>query len=208
MRSAEPQVLTKQKKNNGVITPKGVDPSAVLSTDGQTASDTEPTVTPTETPAPTETPEEVKESTYQFVIMDCTWSQAQAKCAEMGGHLVHFDSEGEFDKILALMTEQGIADTGKFWIGGTRDTASGSSEYHWVNADGTFKEGTINGDIHWMTGEPSFRDESLGVDEDRMMLYKLRNTTGQWVFNDAPDNILQYLPSYSGTVGFICEFGN
>lgn len=192
-----------QKKNRGTLTPQGQDLVVIPSEDKETTAEVKPTVTPT--PSAAETSEEKKVSTYKFVITDCTWSQAQTQCAEMGGHLVHFDSEGEFDAVISQMTAEGITDSGKFWIGGTRDTASGSKEYHWVNADGSFKDGVINADTHWMAGEPSFRDESLGVDEDRMMLYKLKSTTGQWVWNDAPDNILQYLPSYSGTVGYICE---
>lgn len=159
---------------------------------------------PTAAPTPEPAQEEKKESTYQFIMQDCTWSQAQVKCVELGGHLVHFDSEGEFELVLEQMAASGLGDKGKFWIGGARDTGSGSVEYRWANADGTFKDGVINTESHWMAGEPSFRDDSLGINEDKMMLYKL-SSTGQWVWNDAPDNILEYLPSYSGTVGFICE---
>lgn len=165
------------------------------------SNDTALTPEPTAEQTPEPTKEPVPQSTYRYVIKDCSWWQAHEECAAMGGHLVHFDTPGEFEKVIADFTSKGYADNSKFWIGGARNN---SDIYYWIDSDGTLGEAISLDDSHWMEGEPSYSDPGLNnLTENRMILYYYQN---EWVYNDEADNLLDYIPRYSGTVGYICEF--
>lgn len=162
-----------------------------------------PIITETPTPIPTETPEVIKESTYIYVKKDCSWTQAQAECAGLGGHLVHFDTPGEVEKVIADFTSKGYNSKTKFWIGGARRSFEDSYTYYWFDTDGSSSGEISLADSHWMANEPSYIDPGLNnLIEDKMMLYCYKN---EWVFNDTADQLLQYIPSYAGTIGYICE---
>lgn len=151
-----------------------------------------------EKPAATEGPEvspEPEESLaprehgYELVVADVSWSEAAQRCQEMGGRLVSINNEEELDAVIALAEEQGLP---RIWIG-----------CHRVNGQLVWEDGST-GYERWAKGEPTYVDINDQVAEDYVMLW---NNNG-WGYNDNRDDpIADYPQWYSGTVGFVCEYG-
>lgn len=142
---------------------------------------------------------------YEMIVADVTWTQAYYDCLERGGHLVRITTDEEYQAIL-----QQIADEGKeqiiFWLGGARNDESG---YHWIYEGGYFGSEVLDEEekyaSYWLENEPSFHDAAAGVDETRMNMFRL-SSSGKWVWNDVPDDILSVADFYSGKIGYICEY--
>ena len=129
---------------------------------------------------------------YQVLVDDGSWSDAQRKCAALGGHLVAIDDEQELEEVIRMAEEAGIS---RVWIGMHR-TNRDSDEYRWDGKDAGYE-----GYVLWARGEPTFEDE--GFMEDYIMLWN----HGGWAYNDNRDDPCRDYPEfYSGTMGYICEF--
>ncbi len=143
--------------------------------------------------------------TYQFVVADCTWTDAFLYAKDAGGHLACFETPEEYQYVLNKIEEQGL--TWKiFWIGGRRDPSS--FEYHWVDSDNNPQGDVLNYSsnwlyYYWLPGEPSFQDQ--GIAECCMDLF-YTTSQGRFVLNDAPNDILSVVPSFSGKIGYIVEY--
>ncbi|MGN0247516.1 MAG: C-type lectin domain-containing protein [Lachnospiraceae bacterium] len=149
---------------------------------------------------------------YELIVEDITWTEAEQSCKDKGGYLVTITSKEEFE----LLTKQ-IVDEKKtkisFFIGATRDEnyvnhSSGVIAYHWVH-DGSdidlYDEETKE---FWLADEPSFygrKADGSKLDEQYVdMIY--READKRCYFNDVADDILAQVPSFSGSVGYICEY--
>ena len=145
----------------------------------------EPVVVPdVETPPPAE-------HTYQVLKDDGSWTDAQKKCAALGGHLVAIDDEEELQEIIRLAQEAGIS---RVWLGMHRV----NGVYSW---DGKGED--YAGYVQWARGEPTYVDEDFA--EDFIMLWDHNG----WAYNDNRDDPCHYYPGfYSGTMGYICEFND
>lgn len=149
---------------------------------------------------------------YELIVEDITWTEAEQSCKEKGGYLATITSKEEFE----LLTKQ-IVDENKtkisFFIGATRDEnyvkhESGAIAYHWVH-DGSdidlYDEETKE---FWLADEPSFygrKADGTKLDEQYVdMIY--READKRCYFNDVADDILAQVPSFSGSVGYICEY--
>ena len=129
---------------------------------------------------------------YQVLVDDGSWTDAQRKCAALGGHLVAIDDEEELQEVIRMAEEAGIS---RVWIGMHR-TSRDSDTYAW---DG--KNADYAGFVRWARGEPTFEDE--GFMEDFIMLWDHNG----WAYNDNRDDPCRDYPDfYSGTMGYICEF--
>lgn len=145
---------------------------------------------------------------YEFYVADATWEDAYWKCIEMGGHLATFDPDEDYELILGTIAANGY-DNIKFYIGAKRELDS--EEYRWLDENGNYYGGSINGSGNWMIGEPSFYDteleknQNIRMDEDcvNMFYYSEEN---RWVWNDIPNDLLGAASYYSGKIGFICEY--
>ena len=127
---------------------------------------------------------------YQVFKADISWTDAQKACAALGGHLVVISDEAEYDEILRLAEDAGIT---RIWIG-----------CHRINGVDTW-ETDEPGYINWAKGEPTYVDRNDQVSEDYFMLW---NNNG-WACNDNRDDPCKDYPDfYSGTMGYICEFGD
>ena len=155
----------------------------------------QPAATPTPAPAPTPQPEASPEpvSSYQVFRQDISWTDAQAACRAMGGHLAVITSQEEFNEIVIMAAEAGIS---RLWIGCHRD--NGSLVYETTEAVLYDK---------WDTeaGEPSYWDAYDGSPEDYVMIWY---RDGAWYYNDSRnDPAADYPQYYSGIIGYVCEFG-
>lgn len=137
---------------------------------------------PEESPAP-------REHSYELVVADVSWSEAAQRCQEMGGRLVTINDEEEFNTVIALAEEQGVP---RLWIG-----------CHRVNGQLVWEDGSTGYEF-WAKGEPTYVDINDQVAEDYIMLWD----NNGWGYNDnRNDPIADYPQWYSGTVGFVCEYG-
>ena len=142
----------------------------------------ETSAAPEESPAP-------REHGYELVVADVSWTEAAQRCQEMGGRLVTINDEEEFNTIIALAEEQGVP---RLWIG-----------CHRVNGQLVWEDGSTGYEV-WAKGEPTYVDINDQVAEDYVMLWD----NNGWGYNDnRNDPIADYPQWYSGTVGFVCEYG-
>ena len=157
--------------------------------DTQATPDAQATPDPQATPAPVESAAPVEHS-YQVFKEDISWSAAQQKCEALGGHLVVINDEDELNEVISMAEQNGIS---RVWIGLRRQNGQES----WVNGQDGF--------VRWAKGEPSYVDVNDQVSEDYVMLW---NNNG-WAYNDnRNDPCSDYPAFYSGTMGYICEFGD
>ena len=163
---------------------------------GQTAAPAAtPAPTPSATPAPTPSatpapPVQPAGSRYELAAGDYSWTEVEAICREMGGHLAVVNDENELRYIASLAEAQGID---YLWIGFyRRDDA-----FHWVdNSEGYFA---------WAPGQPSVTDAGGTVESYGL----LEKTEAGWLYDDVRNDPAELYPAtYSGRIGFVCEYGN
>ena len=142
---------------------------------------------------------------YEFVVSDCTWDEAFAQCREKGGYLARINSTEEMEYIVDQMFAEGL-DNINFFIGGRRD--EDSKDYYWVNEDNQCYGEKLNDSSYscydyWMIGEPTFQDGDIKECYMNLFYYKKE---GRTVLNDVPADVISVVASYSGHVGYICEY--
>ena len=161
------------------------DPYGYFSEDGDESGET--AAQASATPEPSETP---RQHGYELVVADVSWTEAAERCKEMGGHLVTINTQDEFDTIVKMAEEAGVP---RIWIG-----------CHRVDGELVWENGETGIEV-WAKGEPSYVDINDEVAEDYIMLWD----NNGWGYNDnRNDPIADYPEWYSGTVGFICEYGD
>lgn len=146
--------------------------------------------------------------TYEIIVADVSWGQAYSDCESRGGHLVHINSEAEYQAILDQIRREGQQDK-IFYLGGTRDY--GEQTYRWVSGGFTGKETlTENAKYtsYWMQGEPSCYGEDTdgNVVEEYCMDMFYYKSENRFVWNDVPDDILSAASAYRGRIAYICEY--
>lgn len=168
------------------------------------ATTAKPTAVPTAAPTPTPT-EAPKKHSYEIIMEDCTWEEARQRCIERGGYLARIETEEEFDELTQSIEAAGLGDK-MFMIGARRDEAG--SLYYWADDQNILTGEALNDPAsplfgRWMAGEPSFGDQ--GNPECYVDIFYFKDE-GRWVMNDVMNDIVGAVPSYSGRVGYICEY--
>lgn len=142
---------------------------------------------------------------YRIVVKDVTWTEAYEEAGNVpGGYLVNINSLDEWNTIQQLIEAEGKQEY-IFWLGAMR--SGNSQDYYWVNKDGYFVDGSINGNSNWLSGEPSFYDEEVDMEERYVDMF-YRSSENRWVWNDTPDDIISLVSYYSGKVAYIVEIEN
>lgn len=149
-----------------------------------------PTPTPDTVVTPPPAPSEPAGPTYQVIKEDCSWTEAQEKCAALGGHLAVITSQQQLDEICALAEDAGVS---RLWIGCHRE-----------NGVFTWEGGESVSFYSWAAGEPTGTDSYDGAAEDYVMLW---NHNG-WAYNDSRnDPMAEFGDVYGGTMGYVVEIG-
>lgn len=147
---------------------------------------------------------------YEVIVADVTWTEAYKACTDRSGYLVNINSQEEYDYLVNILRE-GYAGTNIIWIGSTLDSVTGN-EYHWIDQKGNSGQEVLNTDPKyadfWLDGEPSFvGDDGKGntFQEQYLDMIYIRSKD-QYLWNDAPNDLLKIVPDYSGKIGYICEY--
>lgn len=160
----------------------------VESSGGITGTLVSPDPTPDTVVTPPPAPSAPAEPTYQVVKEDCSWTEAQEKCAALGGRLAVITSQQQLDEICALAEEAGVS---RLWIGCHRE-----------NGVFTWEGGESVSFYSWAAGEPTGTDSYDGAAEDYVMLW---NHNG-WAYNDSRnDPMAEFGDVYGGTMGYVVE---
>lgn len=124
---------------------------------------------------------------YELIEADITWSEAEAACREKGGYLATITSWEEFEQIQEQIfreEKKGVT----FFIG----TALRNPVFRGF----------------WQEGEPSYAwvsEDGRKVQEGAMaIIYSAEND--RCGLRDVPDSLLNARPSFSGKIGYICEY--
>ena len=149
---------------------------------------------------------------YELIVEDVTWTEAEQNCKVKGGYLATITSKEEFE----LLTKQIVDEkktTVSFFVGATRDEdyvthSSGVIAYHWVHDGADIDLYDDETKEFWLADEPSFygrKADGSRLEEKYVdMIY--RESDKRCYFNDVADDILAQVPSFSGSVGYICEY--
>lgn len=149
---------------------------------------------------------------YELIVEDISWTDAEKSCRDKGGYLATITTKEEFD----VLTEQ-IENENKtgisFFIGATRDEnyvkhTGGSIAYHWVHdgADINMYDADTKG--FWLEDEPSFNGKRADGSEIEEMYVDMiyREAEKKCYFNDVANNVLDQIPGFAGSIGYICEY--
>ena len=127
----------------------------------------------------------VKHSRYEVFYDGLTWTEAEAYCESLGGHLATVTSEEEYDTILSLIPSNSPKSV--FWIGGT--SAGNNGVWKWV----TDEEWVFD---RWASTQPDHADEEyLGF---------VTTNHGWWADAFEWNNFVNN--SSPGEKGFVCEW--
>ncbi|MRM87789.1 C-type lectin domain-containing protein [Faecalicatena contorta] len=142
---------------------------------------------------------------YEYIKSDCTWTEAFQDCLNRGGYLARINSSEEYEYIRKEISRAGMTNI-FFRIGGRRD--DNSKDYYWVNENNKLFGEKLNSEDSWCSdewknGEPSFQDGSL---EEQYMDLFFYDGEKRFVWNDVPDDMLAAESSYTGFLGYICEY--
>ncbi len=140
-------------------------------------------------------------STYEVVMQDVTWEEANAIAISRGGHLATINNDSEYYQIWSVIASS--ADTnGVYFVGGTLV----NGQYLWT-ADNSMQPITE----HWRSGEPSYTgstEDGRTVDENYVSLCAFRTSGDYYNYEllDVPNDMIDAAATYAGNVGFIIEY--
>ena len=122
--------------------------------------------------------------TYDFVLDNCSWSQAFQKAKAAGGHLVRIETKAEYDTIREQINQRGLEYV-MFRVGARRD--ENGTDFYWVDDSNKPVGQPLNNALdqigaQWGAGEPSLKWN--GTEETAV---EFEFSTGVWVWNDIAD---------------------
>ncbi len=135
---------------------------------------------------------EYNEHYYYIYDNGATWSDAEAFCESLGGHLLTITDSYEQAAIESLLAAHSNPKN-SYWLGGYKDS---NNSWQWITGENWSYS-------HWAEDEPDNYNEI----ENRLVFYQGRDF-GRW--NDLPENgeIVIWGADFFGTenLGLICEW--
>lgn len=153
---------------------------------------------------------------YELVEGDMTWEEACQACDLRGGYLAAITSWEELEQIKEQIVAEGKEDI-SFWVGANLERGlKGDSElswgFHWIDpsAEEAYDMLALFNALYgfWIGDEPSYEgqtEDGRTVKEYCVMLL-YRSEDDRCYIMDMPEDILSAFPSYTGKIGYICEY--
>ena len=121
---------------------------------------------------------------YDFVLDNCSWTEAFQKAKAAGGHLVRIETREEYDRILSEIDRRGL-DFAEFRVGARREESK--TDYYWMDGSNKRTGRALNDTLHrigaqWEAGEPSFQWNDT---PETVLEFYLSGE--DWVWNDMTD---------------------
>ena len=121
---------------------------------------------------------------YDFVLDNCSWTDAFQKAKDAGGHLVRIETRLEYETILAEIDRRGM-DFAEFRVGARRD--EDQTDYYWMDNRNRRTGRALNDALdrigaRWDAGEPSFQ-----WGETPETVLEFYRSGEDWVWNDMAD---------------------
>ena len=133
-----------------------------------------------------------RQTFYQVLAGDISWTKAKNACTDQGGRLAVIHNNDEFTMVTQLAQQSGMKGV---WVGCHRE----GGFLIWETTDPV-------GNMTWANNEPSYTDSRDGAAEDYIMLW---NTGNGWAYIDCRNDPTVSDPgTYSGQIGYVCEFSN
>jgi len=153
--------------------------------------------------------EEEDKHHYELFVANVTWKEAEVLCRDKGGHLATISSDAELKEITNLIVNEDKM-TVSFYVGCTRDKeyVGDSINYCWIQKkDDKYETSPVLASL-WLQNEPSYsgHDSEGIIIEEKYVDLVYREEKGKAYLNDVSNDILSQSPSFSGRVGYICEF--
>lgn len=151
---------------------------------------------------------------YEIIEADMAWSEAEAACREKGGYLASITSWEELERIQEQIIQEKKTDT-SFWIGAMCGRERGNYGFRCLEPEMEYDMLSFYNALwrgFWWEkrpdDEPSYKGFTEAGEEVAegfvMMCYS--NDDGRYYYWDMPDDILAARPSFSGKIGYICEY--
>ena len=154
---------------------------------------------------------------YELIEADMTWEEACLACELRGGYLTAITSWEELEQIKEQIVIEGKTDI-SFWVRAHYDGELGAKGltlgFHWIEQGVKPADAFSMLDLFnalwgfWIGNEPSYdglTEDGREVDEDYVMLI-YRQQDDRCYIMDMPGDILSAYPSYTGKIGYICEY--
>lgn len=153
---------------------------------------------------------------YELVEGDMTWEEARRECSLRGGYLAAITSWEELEQMKELIAAEGKEDI-SFWVGANLERGlKGDSElswgFHWIdpNAGSAYDMLALFNALwgFWIGSAPDYEgqtEDGRTVKEYCVMLI-YRQEDDRCYIRDMPEDILSAFPSYTGKIGYICEY--
>lgn len=135
---------------------------------------------------------------YELIIEDLSWSGAESACRAKGGYLATLTSFEEWDRVTAQITSEGKEDI-TFWVGAKQHKWSAPRIENGYDIFFSF----------WAEEEPSYKglwENGIEMEEDCAVLF-YNKSDDSYYLNDVPNYLLYAAPSYTGKIGYICDYG-
>jgi hypothetical protein len=137
--------------------------------------------------------------TYEVVVTDVSWSEANQFAQAVGGHLATITSQEEYDAICALADQAATGEDASLrylWLGATVGANGWQGSDCWVTGESWSFD-------CWYPGEPSGQDED-GTVESVLCMWRVGDDG--WTFNDQRNDLLEVIPTASGKIGYVIEW--
>lgn len=147
---------------------------------------------------------------YELIIQNCTWNEAQEICKSNGGYLATITSVDEAQTIARQIADEGK--TGDVFYVGYRESEWVSDDEfcrsRWINADGSYIPTFLASYLSDYNAPDYTGDEEWEYDDQDCGIIKYYDETESIYVFPGPDELLEVSPQYSGVMGFVCEYDN
>lgn len=147
--------------------------------------------------------------TYELILQDATWNEAQDICHSKGGYLATITCPDEADAIAEIIGSEEKKDIA-YYVGYRSCEWVGDDFFsnRWINADGSYTETMLveRSEYNSPGYDMMHREWRLEDHNTNCGIVKYYDNPSTIYIFEGPDELLKVSPNYAGKMGFICEY--